>query len=247
MDRDVLAQLGLPIVELPHPRARTTGAIGVEWRDGRAIRVSAHRCGLAQLPALASLDALLRLDVGDNQLTQLPALPLSLRELYIHDNQLTALPELPPTLDVLDANRNRLVELRPLADLSFAYLAENQITALPALRGVAYLNVCDNPLVALRLHDPSLRELRAERVGLATVELDLPSLQELSLRGNQLTAFRLNAPRLHALDLRGNALDTLPESLRSLELAKLDLRWNPLRAPPAWLDELRARDCLVYT
>ncbi|MBC7976931.1 MAG: hypothetical protein H7138_18300, partial [Myxococcales bacterium] len=49
------------------------------------------------------------------------------------------------------------------------------------------------------------------------------------------------------LDLRGNRLDTLPEALRAMPLAKLDLRWNPLRALPGWIDELIDRGCLVYT
>lgn len=37
-----------------------------------------------------------------------------------------------------------------------------------------------------------------------------------------------------------------PDTLRGLPLTKLDLRWNPLRAPPRWLDELAGRGCLVY-
>ena len=135
-------------------------------------------------------------------------------------------------------------------NLAFAYLAENQLAALPLIRGVRYLNVCDNPLHQLVVADPELRELRAERAQLTAVELDLPALRELSLRGNALAALSptiARSPKLHTLDLRGNALDTLPDALRGLPLAKLDLRWNPLRAAPSWLDELRARDGLVYT
>ena len=45
--------------------------------------------------------------------------------------------------------------------------------------------------------------------------------------------------------LRSNQLDTLPASIARLPLGKLDLRWNPLRARPAWLRELA--DTLVYT
>ncbi|MDQ4080464.1 MAG: leucine-rich repeat domain-containing protein, partial [Gemmatimonadota bacterium] len=56
---------------------------------------------------------------------------------------------------------------------------------------------------------------------------------------------------LHALmhlDLRENQLTSLPDSLRDLSsLEKLDLRWNGLPDPPAWLDVLRARGCMVYT
>jgi Leucine-rich repeat (LRR) protein len=233
---------GRPIVELAHPRLRPPGAIGVHWRDGRAAAVSAYRAQLTQLPGdLAGLTALRRLDVGDNQLTTLPALPASLRELYVHDNQLAALPAL-PALDVLDANRNHLTAVPPLADLAFVYLAGNRLTRLPALTGITYLNVGDNPLCHLALAGPTLRELRAEHAALTSLTLDLPDLEELSLRANQLAALPdLALPALRTLDLRANQLDTLPDSLRALPLTKLDLRWNPLRDPPSWLATLSAR------
>ena len=237
-----------PIVELAHPRLRPAGAIGVVWRDGHAIAISAHRCALASVPeALAELTQLARLDLGDNQLRQLPELPASLRELYVHDNQLAALPAL-PALRVLDANRNQLAALPPLADLDFVYLAANRLTGVPACSNVRYLNVGQNPLTRLAITDAAIRELRAEHAELVDLELGrLPALRELALRGNRLAQLpALALPDLGALDLRGNQLDELPD-LRHLPLTKLDLRWNPLRRPPRWLDELRARGCMVYT
>ena len=251
-DSEIVAQLadGRPVVELSHARQRPEGVVGVLWRAGAAVAICAHRCELAELPgAIASLAQLERLDVGDNRLTELPALPRGLRELYVHDNQLARLPAL-PRLTVLDANRNRLVEVPPLADLDFVYLADNRLTAPPATRGVRYLNVCDNPLGRLALANPAIRELRAETAQLHTLAIErLAGLRELSLRGNQLTALPASLgalAKLQVLDLRGNQLDELPEALRGLPLTKLDLRWNPLRAPPAWLDELTDRGCLVY-
>jgi Leucine-rich repeat (LRR) protein len=251
-DAAIVAQLagGRPIVELGHARQRTEGAVGVAWRAGAAVAICAHRCQLTALPgALGSLAQLERLDVGDNRLTALPALPASLRELYVYDNQLTRLPAL-PRLAVLDANRNRLDEVAPLAGLDFVYLAGNRLAAPPATTGVRYLNVGDNPLGGLALADPAIRELRAEHAQLRTLAIDrLAGLRELSLRGNQLTALPASIgalAELRVLDLRGNQLDELPEALRGLPLAKLDLQWNPLRVPPAWLDELSSRGCLVY-
>jgi Leucine-rich repeat (LRR) protein len=251
-DAQIIAELagGRPIVDLAHPRQRTDGVIAVQWRDGAAVRVCAHRCGLAALPeSLAALAALVRLDVGGNQLTRLPPLPAALRELYIDDNQLAELPAL-PALAVLDANRNRLTHVPPLAGLAFAYLAENRLTALPALRDVAYLNVSDNPLGTLALPaGAGVRELRAERAQLRSLALDgLTDLRELALRGNQLTelpAALAQLTTLRILDVRANQLDDLPAALARLPLAKLDLRWNPLRARPAWLDDLAAT-CLVH-
>ena len=252
-DAQIIAELaaGRPIVDLAHPRQRTDGVIAVAWRDQAAVRVCAHRCGLTELPdQLADLTQLVRLDVGGNQLAALPDLPATLRELYIDDNQLAALPAL-PRLAVLDANRNRLTHLPPLADLAFAYLAENRLTELPPIHDVRYLNVSDNPLGQLALTTATgLRELRAERAQLRTLTLDgLTDLRELALRGNQLAdlpAAIATLTHLHILDLRANQLDDLPAGLRALPLAKLDLRWNPLRVRPAWLDELAIGGCLVH-
>jgi Leucine-rich repeat (LRR) protein len=251
-DAAIVAQLagGRQVVELTHARQRTEGAVGVLWRAGAAIAICAHRCQLTDLPgAISALAQLERLDVGDSRLGELPALPASLRELYVYDNQLARLPAL-PRLSVLDANRNQLVGVPPLTDLDFVYLADNRLTAPPATSGVRYLNVGDNPLGHLALADPTIRELRAETAQLHTLSIErLVGLRELSLRGNQLTALPTSLgalAELRVLDLRGNQLDALPEALRRLPLTKLDLRWNPLRARPAWLDELSDRGCLVY-
>jgi Leucine-rich repeat (LRR) protein len=252
-DAAIVEQLagGRAIVELSHARQRTSGVVGVLYRDGAATAICIHRASLASLPAaIGELTALERLDVGDNQLTRLPELPAGLRELYVYDNQLARLPAL-PALRVLDANRNRLDEVAALRDLDFAYLAGNRLTAPPATSGVRYLNVGDNPLGRLAAADAALEELRAENAELASLALDgLSGLRELSLRGNRLAALPASVGRLRrlcTLDLRGNQLDELPDALLDLPLTKLDLRWNPLRARPRWLDELTRRGCLVYT
>jgi len=251
-DADVVTLLAGPrrIVALSHARERIDGAIGVLWQAGAAIAISAHRCGIEAVPPdIAMLARLERLDVGHNRLTELPALPPGLRELYVYDNQLARLPPL-PRLAVLDANRNRLAEVPALADLDFAYLAANQLARVPQTSGVRYLNVSDNPLGHLAVADPAIRELRAEQAQLRTLAIDrLAGLRELSLRGNQLAELPRSMgslAELRVLDLRGNQLDDLPDTLRGLPLTKLDLRWNPLRARPAWLDELLGRGCLVY-
>jgi Leucine-rich repeat (LRR) protein len=259
-DAQVIEQLAgsRPIVRLSHARQRPGGEpggepggkIGVLWRGEAAVAIYAHRCELVSLPeAIGALAGLERLDVGDNQLTELPALPASLRELYVHDNQLARLPEL-PALDVLDANRNRLAEVPAIRGIGFVYLAGNRLAAPPATSGVRYLNIGDNPLEELRVADPAIEELRAEHAQVRGLAIDgLTGLRELSLRGNRLAALPASIgalARLRTLDLRGNQLDELPDALRALPLTKLDLRWNPLGARPGWLDELARRGCLVY-
>lgn len=223
---------GRPIVELAFPRQRTTGVVAAAWRDGRIVNLCAHRCELTALPdALAQLTQLARIDVGNNALTALPDLPPHLRQLYINDNRIAALPAL-PALDVLDANRNAIADVPALRDVAFVYLAANQLRTAPTTHGVRYLNVGENPLEALVVGDPAIRELRAEHAGIAHIVLDgMLALRELSLRGNRLTTVppALGAlPALRVLDLRANLLDDVPDSLRHLD--KLDLRWNPLRA-----------------
>lgn len=240
-----------PITRLTHARQRTSGVVGVLWRETTAIAICAHRCQLASLPGLiGALSELERLDVGDNQLTELPALPESLRELYVHDNRLARLPAL-PALRVLDANRNQLAEVPTIRDVGFVYLAGNQLRAPPVTSGVRYLNIGDNPLSHLSAADPAIEELRTEHAQITSLAIDgLTGLRELSLRNNRLAALPASIgalARLRTLDLRGNQLDELPEALLDLPLAKLDLRWNPLRAPPRWLDELSRRGCVVYT
>jgi Leucine-rich repeat (LRR) protein len=251
-DAAVVEQLadGRPIVDLAHPRQRTEGVIAVHWRGSAAVAICGHACRLDRVPAtIAALANLERLDLGTNQLTELPAVPAALRELYIHDNQLARLPAL-PALSVLDANRNRLDELPALTGIDFVYLAGNRLTQLPPITGVRYLNVGENPLARLALCDPALVELRAERAELRTLELGgVTGLRELALRGNAIAALPDSIGALSALrtlDLRANQLDDLPDALRALSLDKLDLRWNPLRRRPDWLDELSRRGCLIY-
>jgi Leucine-rich repeat (LRR) protein len=244
---------GLEVRVLDHARQRSEGVLGALQRDGELVALCAHRCQLTSVGALLDgLGHLERLDVGDNELQELPALPAQLRELYIYDNQLSALPAL-PALQVLDANRNRLTDVPELHGIEFVYLAANRLTRAPTTHGVRYLNVSDNPLSSLWLDDPTLAEVRAESCGLRELELapsGLGQLRELSLRGNALASLPSQIAGLAALqhlDLRANLLDDLPVELAALPaLRKLDLRWNPLRRRPPWLAELELRGCAVY-
>jgi Leucine-rich repeat (LRR) protein len=250
-DRDLVEQVfGRRAVLLSHARERLDGELGVLLDgDGHVVAISAHRLRVGGLGsdgynALARLSRLERLDVGANGLVELPPLPASLRELYVYDNQLERLPPL-PALRVVDANRNRLVELPALHDIDFVYAASNRLVEPPVMTGCRYINVSSNPLACVPL-DPAIRELRAEDCGLTRLPdslLELVELAELHLRGNRLASLPDMPPKLRVLDLRGNQLDELPD-LSHLPLVKLDLRWNPLRRPPAWLDRLG--DALVY-
>lgn len=53
---------------------------------------------------------------------------------------------------------------------------------------------------------------------------------------------------LRQIDLRGNPLEELPDAIATLpRLEKLDLRWVKTLQPPAWIDRLEARGCVVYS
>lgn len=121
---------------LAHLRQRITGKVGVLESAGEVLAICAHHLELTRIPpAVIDYDHLYRLDVGANQLTELPAIPMSLRELFVDDNQLLRLPSLPP-LRVLDANRNRLIAIPALVGIEFVYVASNQLTAPPKTSGV---------------------------------------------------------------------------------------------------------------
>ncbi|MEO1646389.1 MAG: hypothetical protein AAFR67_14455, partial [Chloroflexota bacterium] len=79
----------------------------------------------------------------------------------------------------------------------------------------------------------------------------LRDLRILSLRKCQIAELPDSMGELDNLlylDLRANPLTSLPESIADLpKLEKLDLRWtHDLETLPGWVDDLRARGCLVY-
>ncbi|EFN85057.1 Carboxypeptidase N subunit 2 [Harpegnathos saltator] len=153
-----------------------------------------------------------RLDLGDNQLAELPSdvfHPLhQLQYLNLTGNRLVALPR--PLFHGLD----RLQEIR---------LAANRLSVLPyqafaPARELARLDLSGNLLVSLPDHSFRLNE----------------QLQELRLAGNRLTKLpsRLfsGLARLKALDLAANEIDALPRGLFNelTALEHLDLEGNPI-------------------
>ena len=128
--------------------------------------------GLTSLPRRLP-DSLRELNVSDNQLISLPALPdslqvlhaarnqwltslptrlpASLRELNVSDNQLISLPTLPASLQELSAFRNQLTSLPALPNSLFRlYVFENQLTSLPELPvSLQRLEVSRNQLTSL--------------------------------------------------------------------------------------------------
>jgi hypothetical protein len=103
---------------------------------------------LTELPALPA--SLRKLDCSENQLTELPALPASLRDLNCYQNQLTELPALPASLRKLECSINMLTHLPDLKHCdSLWYIScfENALRHLPDLPD-ALVTFCysENPI-----------------------------------------------------------------------------------------------------
>jgi hypothetical protein len=119
--------------------------------------LSVSNLNLTVLPPIPS--TVKNLDCAGNRLTALPELPQSLKILTCSRNQLTNLPELPGSLYMLFCDNNRLVSIPRLPDtLNTLSCSSNRLTELPnlpdSLRG---LNCTINQLTTLPELPASLR------------------------------------------------------------------------------------------
>jgi hypothetical protein len=97
------------------------------------------------LPDLSRFYKLKDLVCSNNQLTQLPNLPPTLKVLYCINNLLTQLPTLPPTVTHLYCFDNQLTQLPTLpSKLKLLYCNNNQLTQLPILPPKLKYLVCNN-------------------------------------------------------------------------------------------------------
>lgn len=129
---------------------------------------------LAELPPLPP--TLKKLFCDGNQLTFLPPLPNTLEVLICGHNKLTELPQLPTKLKVLSCEHNKLTSLPPLPlSLDELVCEYNQITELPKIPVLLnILNARDNPIVKLT----SLPEPRIfSRVEIFVDDLNLSSAE----------------------------------------------------------------------
>jgi hypothetical protein len=87
-------------------------------------------CGIKILPPLNQFERLTKLDLGYNNLTEIPEMPPNLLELYLNNNQLINFPSsLPPKLHHIDLARNKLRNLKTIiqSSLTVINLSYNQI------------------------------------------------------------------------------------------------------------------------
>ncbi len=125
------------------------------WREAGDVNEPLDLSSLS-LAALSVplLPGLRRLNVNNNQLTDLPdILPTTLRELDASGNRLTRLPDLPAGLQSLKVENNQLANLpEPLpAALEWLGAAHNQLTSLPEMvpPELIWLGVSNNQLTSV--------------------------------------------------------------------------------------------------
>jgi Leucine-rich repeat (LRR) protein len=196
------------------------------WQQTTIVALVLADNGLTEVSGkIGSLKMLRMLDLGHNQLAQLPNeigdLPNLTDFLYLHDNHLTTLPS----------------SFANLSRLRYLNISENAFEIFPEC--VSRMS----SLLELRISDNQLQQLPSS-VG------HLSRLRELHLRNNKLTTLPNSVGQMHELrqiDLRGNPLTQLPSSIAALpRLEKLDLRWVPSLELPHWTTDLKAKGCSVY-
>lgn len=197
-----------------------------------------RECGLKQLPADATRDALATLTTADLSTNQLSSLPASiatwveLKLLNASDNNLERLPDQVGDLlklQKLSLSRNKLQVLPlglgglPLTELK---CDQNMLPAIPDIFGGPLVNT----LVELDISGNRLRELPASICHLRL-------LARLLVQRNQLTALPLESvggdsstlSRLQHVDAAENNIASInPGTLRLPSLSELWLKGNPI-------------------
>ena len=161
------------------------------------------------------------LDVSHAQLSALPSLPDSLRELNVAGNALESLPvPLPRALRVLSASGNKLatLNLSGCAQLRSLDVSKNRLESLDLSKCVN-LRVVDakkNKIASVKGIDRvrGLRELCLNGNALRTLPKLPPTLQVLGVSGNRLTVFPTRLPaELHTLHAANNPFKKVPDPL----------------------------------
>jgi hypothetical protein len=142
------------------------------------------------------------------ELTYLPELPVTLKELYCNDNYLTSLPTLPPGLEVLHCGTNNLTQLPELpVTLKILKCNKNFLTSLPTLPPGLEVLDCELAYDYKGEVIPSNNRF--------VLPPNLPNtLIELNCQSNRLTALPSPLPHgLEVLDCTDNHLSALPSPL----------------------------------
>ena len=212
-------------------------------------KISAVGSGLAQCPALTSLDLSFNLF---REIKGLDPLGASLRRLYLIANKITAISGLEELkqLELLELGSNRLRKIQGLARvtrLTELYLGRNKITALEGIAHLSRLRVLSmqsNRVVSLvaprPLEMPNLEELYLSHNGVERIEglQGLPNLRVLDLGSNRIKRIEGLEPllKLRELWLNNNFISSFDDlkCIRARKLKAIYLEQNPIHKDPQY-------------
>ncbi len=149
-----------------------------------------------------------KIDLSNNQLTELPALPSRVSNLNISNNQITELPELPPVLKYLYANNNQIEELPQLPST------------------ICEIDITNNKVSSLTNLPVSLKKVWASNNLLTEVDLQGCKIDSMDLTNNRLTSIDLsNCGELKVIYLSSNPLTdlTVGAAIKVLEVDSIPL------------------------
>lgn len=202
------------------------------------VNVSMQRKGLTALPEDLPKTALY-LNLSDNDITEIPRLSDTIKEIDFSRNRITKIANIPLAAERVNLCDNKLTTLP--ADLSQATklttlrCSENRLTALPTTLPdrVACIYSNDNELTALpELLPANLKELWCNRNQISALPAVLPrGLMRLDCKKNKLTQLPdLLDTALIELSCSDNKLVHLPPMPATLE--RLDIGSNPMESFP---------------
>jgi Leucine-rich repeat (LRR) protein len=198
---------------------------------------------ISDLTGVEYFDSAIELNCNNNQLTNLPVLPGSLKKLNCSYNQMTNISALPNSLTLLDCYKNQLSGLPLLPDsLKTLRCDYNQLTSLPILPNFLQTLRCDhNQLSNLPNLPSSLQTLDCYYNQLTSLPLLPIALQTLQCNYNQLSSLPSLPNVLKILSCYNNPISSLPALPDSLQ--KLFCKYNQLTSLPALPSSLQELSC----
>jgi Secretion system C-terminal sorting domain/Leucine Rich repeats (2 copies) len=198
-----------------------------------ATNLDCSNRNITSIEGVQYFNALQELTCSNNQLVNLPTLPLYLIVLSCDNNQLTSLPALSNALLYLSCSYNQLTSLPTLpADLQNLICNNNQLTSLPSLPVTLRNLQCNyNQLTSLPTLPATLQNLQCNYNSLTSLPALPPALQSLYCPNNQLTSLPALPATLQYLYCSSNQLTSLPALPAAL--GQLNCDTNQLTSLPA--------------
>lgn len=186
---------------------------------------------IASFEGLQFFTSLEFFDCQENNLTQLPTLPATLKFLAINDNHISNLPDsLPPFLEVFHCYNNLIGTFPTFPNTLNALLCRNNLlTNLPPLpNGMIFLHCNKNHLTSLPLLPDSLKYLQCDSNQLGNLPSLPAKLNALHCNNNPLFCLPSLPSGLFELDFRNTFITCIPNVPSSLN----SLPTNPIICSP---------------